>query len=136
MGYLSKKEFDYRMRKIKLDNISRERKAKLKAEKGKYKQKPKIETSKIMMIYLFVLFNVVIVYAMVAMLLLSDLTYLGVLISDIVAQVVTYGIYCLKAYYGKKQEEQMKFEKEKLYGSINNETDLDNEESDNEEAVG
>lgn len=131
MGYLSKKEFDYRMRKIKFDNISRERKAKLKAEKEKYKQKPKIETSKIMMIYLFVLFNVVIVYAMVAMLLLSDLTYLGVLISDIAAQVVTYGIYCLKAYYGKKQEEQMKFEKEKLYGM--NES---NESLDYEEAVG
>ena len=46
-----------------------------------------------------------------------DLSYLGVLITDIAAQAITYGIYCLKAYHGKKQEEQMKFEKEKLYGT-------------------
>lgn len=129
MGYLSQKEFESRMKRIKTDNLSRERKAKLKAEKSKYKLKSKMETSKVMMVYLFVLFNAVIVYAMIAMWKLCDLTYLGVLISDIAAQVATYGIYCLKAYHGKKQEEQMKFEKEKLYGANEIETNFNSEEA-------
>ena len=129
MGYLSQEEFDSKMKEIQIDNESRERKNKLKEEKKKYKKSTKIETSKAMMIYLFILFNIVIVYAMVSMWKFSDLSYLGVLISDIAAQVVTYGIYCLKAYYGKKQEEQIKFEKEKLYSVVVDDSNLNNSES-------
>ena len=117
MGYLSTKDFESKLKKIQAKNLSEERKAMLKAEKEKYKSKSKVETSKLFAIYLFVIFNIILVYALVAMWAFRDLSYLGVLITDIAAQAITYGIYCLKAYHGKKQEEQMKFEKEKLYGT-------------------
>ena len=114
LGYMSEKEFDSCMKQIQKDNQSKERKERLKAEKSKYKRKFKIETSKFFAFYLFIVFNVILIYAMTAMWKFGDLSYLGVLITDILAQIMLYGIYCLKAYKGKKQEEQLKFEKEKL----------------------
>ena len=51
---------------------------------------------------------------MVAMWVYADFSNLGILISDIAAQVIVYAIYCMKAYNAKKQEEQLKFEREKL----------------------
>ena len=75
-------------------------------------QKKKKETSKKLAIYLFMLMNTIIIYAMVAMWHFGDLSYLGVLISDIAAQVVVFAIYCAKAYFGKKAEEDMKFARE------------------------
>ena len=136
---MSEKEFESRMKKIQLANESKERKAKLKAEKEKYKQRKKAETSKLMAIYLFVIFNVILVYSLVAMWVFEDLTYLGVLITDIAAQVLLFGIYCLKAYKGKKQEELMKFEKEKLFGVFSNADDyvnVENLDMENDEVVG
>lgn len=50
MGYMSKKKFESRMRKIELNNKSKERKEKLKAEKNKYKRSNKIKTSNIVLI--------------------------------------------------------------------------------------
>lgn len=136
LGYMSKDEFESRMRKIKLNNITKERKAKLKAEKKKYRQKigrkSNNETSKLIAIYLFIVFNIILVYALVAMWVFRDLTYLGVLITDVAAQILLYGIYCLKAYKGKKQEELMKFEKEKLFGTTtdaNDDSDVEDEEA-------
>ena len=123
-GYISEDEYNERLNKIKEKNISNERKRKLKEEKEKHKLKIKIETNKLMAIYLFVLLNAIVIYAMKAMWTFSDLSYLGVLISDIAAQVIVYSIYCLKAYHSKKQEEQIKFEKEKLYE--NHEHDVNN----------
>lgn len=115
--YLSEREFQKEMAKIKKDNLQKERKQMLKAEKRKL-DKPHIETSKIIAIYLFVLLNAIVVYSMVAMWVFGDITYLGVLISDIAAQVLIYGIYCMKAYHAKKQSEQMKFDRDKLNGSL------------------
>lgn len=51
MGYMSDKEFNSRMRKIQLDNKSKERKEKLKAEKNKFKPSKKIKTSNIVLIF-------------------------------------------------------------------------------------
>ena len=79
------------------------------------KKKCKIETNKIIAIYLFVLLNSIIIFSMVAMWHFGDLSYLGVLITDIAAQVLVYAIYCMKAYYGKKQEETIRFERERLH---------------------
>lgn len=50
LGYMSKKEFESRMRKIELENKSKERKEKLKAEKNKFKRSKKIKTSNIVLI--------------------------------------------------------------------------------------
>ena len=56
------------------------------------------------------------IYAMAAMWVLHDLTYLGVLITDIAAQVLIYAIYCLKAYCAKKQSENVKLRRERYAG--------------------
>lgn len=106
------------MNRIKRDNVQKEKRRLLKAEKDKYRNHSQIETSKLIAIYLFALLNAIVVYSMVAMWHFCDFTYLGVLISDIAAQVLIYAIYCMKAYHAKKQSEQMKFNREKLRGDL------------------
>lgn len=53
----------------------------------------KIPTHKIITFYLFVLFNIILIYALVAMWHFADLTHLGVIIADIGAQILTFFIY-------------------------------------------
>ena len=53
----------------------------------------KLPTHKLITGYLFVLLNVILIYAMVAMWNFADLTHLGVIITDIVAQILTFFIY-------------------------------------------
>lgn len=118
MRYLSKKNYYQELEKIQRNNRQKELKQKLKAEKSKYKKRVHIETSKLIAIYLFILLNAIVIYAMISMWKFADLTYLGVLITDIAAQILIYGIYCMKAYKGKKSEEEMKFKREK-FGTLN-----------------
>ncbi len=73
-----------------------------------------IETSKLLAVYLFVLLNATEVYSMVVMAITQDLSSLPVLISDLAAQVLVYAIYCAKAFKGKQAEENLKFERDKL----------------------
>lgn len=118
MKYLSEKEYNRELEKIKKRNIQKEYRKSLSEERKKYAPKLKIETSKIIALYLFVLLNGIVIYAMVAMWTFVDFSYLGILISDIAAQVLIYAIYCLKAYKAKKSEEEMKFQREQYSGSI------------------
>ena len=98
MKYISEKEYNSRMKQIEQMNKVKERKQKLKEAKNKYRIKPKLPTtSKLMAAYLFAILNVVLIYAMVTMWHFQDLTYLGVLITDVAAQVLTYFIYSKKA---------------------------------------
>lgn len=98
MRYMSEKEYTSRMKQVEQMNRSKERKRKLKEAKSKFKTRVKLpSTSKLMAAYLFVILNVVLCYAMVAMWSFQDLTYLGVLITDVAAQVLTYFIYTKKA---------------------------------------
>ena len=110
---MSEAEYRARMSKARRENVQKQYRQAIRAERRKYSAK-RIETSKLLAVYLFVLFNVVLVFAMVAMWTMHDLTYLGVLISDIAAQVLIYAIYCLKAYCAKKQEENVKLRREKM----------------------
>lgn len=114
MKYLSSKSYQQEMERVKRHNQQVEMRNNLKHEKDKYKKKVHIETSKILAIYLFILLNAIVIYAMVAMWKFADLTYLGVLITDIAAQILIYGIYCLKAYKAKKSEEEIRLERDKL----------------------
>lgn len=115
---ITEKEYQQKMGKIKERNKEIEYNLLLQNERNKYKKKSKFETSKLIAIYLFSLLNAIIIYAMVAMWKFCDFTYLGVLISDIAAQVIIYAIYCMKAYKAKKSEENLKFEREKLSGTL------------------
>jgi len=128
--YLSKREFERQMNQIKKENEEKQKLLLLKAEKEKYKRTSQIETSKIIAIYLFGLLNVIIFYSLIAMWRFEDFSYLGVLISDIAAQVLIYAIYCMKAYHAKKQSEQMKFDREKLQGTLGNVLDAGSESAD------
>lgn len=111
---ITAREYQREMEKIKELNKQRLYKLSLEKERGKYKRKYKLETSKLIAFYLFALLNAIVIYAMVAMWKFADFTYLGVLISDIAAQVLIYAIYCLKAYKAKKSEEEMKLRNKKL----------------------
>lgn len=143
---LTEIEFQKEMKKAEKINEQRKRAIILEETKRKY-DKPKFETSKIIAIYLFVLLNAIVIYSMFAMWMFADFTYLGVLISDIAAQVIIYAIYCMKAYHAKKQSEQIKFDRERYMGTFDNILDagikqeqIDNElvgeETNNDEAVG
>lgn len=48
------------------------------------------------------------------MYILSDLSALNTLIGSVVAESVSFGIYCCKSYFETKEEERMKFEYSKL----------------------
>jgi len=87
-----------------------------------------IETSKLLAIYLFVLLNAIVVYSMVVMAITQDLSSLPVLISDLAAQVLVYAIYCAKAFKGKQAEENLKFERDKLGMSEDEDEPCDSDE--------
>ena len=98
MSFLSQREYDVILKEIQRDNASKERKRKLKEEKNKYKPKFKLpSTTKLMAFYLFAVLNIVLIYAMVVMYKFRDLSYLGVLITDIAAQVLVFFIHALKS---------------------------------------
>lgn len=98
MKRLTEREYQIELKKIKTENIFRERNDKLLEEKTKYKRNYKLQsTSKLIAVYLFAILNIVLIYAMVVMYQFRDLTYLGVLITDIAAQIITYFIYAKKA---------------------------------------
>lgn len=98
MKYISEREFNSKMRVIQRRNESIDRYNKLKDEKKKVSiniKKP--TTDKLIAIYLFIILNVILVYSMISMWNFADLSCLGVLITDIAGQVITYYIYSKKA---------------------------------------
>lgn len=98
MKYISEKEYSAMLKRIEIDNHQHELRQKLKVEKNKYSHKFKLpSTSKLIAAYLFIVLNIVLTFSMVAMWTFQDLTYLGVLVTDVAAQVLTYFIYTLKA---------------------------------------
>lgn len=118
MKKFTEKEYQEEIEKIKEENIQIKYNQNIKKERNKLKTKHKLETSKLIALYLFALLNAIVIYAMVAMWKFTDFTYLGVLISDIAAQVLIYAIYCLKAYKAKKSEEEMRLKREKMNGTL------------------
>lgn len=113
MKQITEKQYRQELEKAKKESQSRKYLNDIKVERDKYKKKFHIETSKLLAVYLFALLNAIVIYAMVSMWKFADLSYLGVLITDIAAQILIYAIYCLKAYKAKKSEEDLKFQREK-----------------------
>ena len=98
MKYISEREFNSKMRVIQRRNESIDRYNKLKDEKKKVSiniKKP--TTDKLIAIYLFIILNVILVYSMISMWNFADLSCLGVLITDIAGQLITYYINAKKA---------------------------------------
>ena len=109
-------KYKEKLKKIEAKNQRKLYAANLKAERNKYKRK--METSKVLASYLFALLNIIVFYSMFIMDKYADISSLGVLITDIAAQILVYAIYCLKAFKAKNAEETLKFEKEKYTGSL------------------
>ena len=98
MERLTEKQYQAALKRIQYENLYKERNRKLKEEKNKLKLKLKLpSTTKLMAAYLFIIMNVVLIYSLVIMYEFRDLTYLGVLITDIAGQVLVYWIYSLKS---------------------------------------
>lgn len=99
MHNMSEKRYQHRLKKIQKENEYFKKIQLLKAEKKKYKTSiiSKISTTKLVMLYLFLILNIVLTFAMVAMWHFADLSYLGVLITDIAAQIITFIIYAMKS---------------------------------------
>lgn len=98
MKRLSQAAYKAEVERIQRENVYRKRNQNLQELKDKYKQPAeRPSTSKLMAFYLFLIMNIILLYAMIAMWHFRDLTYLGVLITDVAAQVLTYFIYTKKA---------------------------------------
>ena len=118
-----KEDLKYRveLRRIEKKGEKILRKRELKEKLDSYKKpKKKVQMTKIITWYLFALLNIVLIYSMVVMYLFRDLNYLGVLITDVAAQVITFLIYTCKSFKETKEEALIELEREKMnnsYGS-------------------
>lgn len=92
----------------------RSKKNQLKKLKRENRKNLGITTTKLLSYYLFVICNIILIYAMVAMWHFADLTYLGVIITDIIGQIMIFGIYSLKSYKETHSEEAIRLERDKL----------------------
>ncbi len=95
MKYISDKEYESRMKKIKLENMSKERLKKLKQEEDKYKPKFKLpSTSKLVLLGVILLCVQIVLFCEYAMLKLCDASSMYVLVGIPVALVpVIWGYY-------------------------------------------
>lgn len=102
------------IRRMEEKNFIKQKKMEMKAIKREGRKKLGLTTTKLLCYYIFIMFNTVLVYALVAMWHFADLSYLSVIISDIMGQVVLFVIYSIRAYKDTKSEENIKLERDKL----------------------
>lgn len=101
MKYISEKEFNFRMKEIQKENLSKERARKLKEEKQKGKQKRKIpSTSKLILLGMILLCVQIVVFCEYAMMTLYDASSLYVLIG-----IPTALAPIIWGYYSKSKAE-------------------------------
>lgn len=112
--------------RVKLRKIERKgerilRKRELKAKRDSYKKpRKKIQTSKIYIALLFVSCTCTQIFSMMAMWHFGNLDSLGVLIGSTLTEGIGMLGYYLKSYHETKEQEKIKFEKEKFYNEFNN----------------
>lgn len=112
--------------RIKLQKIERKgeailRKRELKKKINSYKApRKKIQTSKIYFALLFFSCSCTQIFSMIAMWHFGNLDSLSVLIGSTLTEGVGMLGYYLKSYHETKEEEKIKFEKEKFYNEFNN----------------
>ena len=108
------RKYTKKIKKIEEKIFWQNKKSEIKQLKKNNRKKLGLTTTKLLSFYLFAIFNVVLLYALVAMWHFEDLSYLGVVISDIVGQILVFGIYCIRAYLDTKSEENIKLEQQKI----------------------
>lgn len=108
------RKYSKKIKKIEEKIFWQNKKSEIKQLKKNNRRKLGLTTTKLLSFYLFAIFNVVLLYALIAMWHFEDLSYLGVIISDIVGQILVFGIYCIRAYLDTKSEENIKLEQQKI----------------------
>ena len=108
------RKYSKKIKKIEEKIFWQNKKSEIKQLKKNNRKKLGLTTTKLLSFYLFAIFNVVLLYALIAMWHFEDLSYLGVVISDIVGQILVFGIYCIRAYLDTKSEENIKLEQQKI----------------------
>ena len=108
-----RRKYSKKIKKIEEKIFWQNKKSEIKQLKKNNRKKLGLTTTKLLSFYLFAIFNVVLLYALIAMWHFEDLSYLGVIISDIVGQILVFGIYCIRAYLDTKSEENIKLEQQK-----------------------
>ncbi len=78
------------------------------------KQRPSINTTKLLVVFLFANFTLVEIYSMVAMWHFGDLSALYTLIATVLAEPMTFAVYAAKAYKETKESERLRLERDKL----------------------
>ena len=124
---MTEERYNSEMAKIREENKDKAQRRSLREARRNWRERKPITTTKLIAAYLFIVLNAILIYACVAMWHFADLTYLGVLITDIAAQVVVYLLYIVKST------------KENTSGGITFERamwEMKNENEDDEEAVG
>lgn len=120
------RKFDEEKHKKRMEEIHRE-KERWEKERELYDSKREVHelkrsmlpikmptTTKLIVAFLFANFTVVEVFSMIAMWHFENLDALYVLITTILAEPISFAVYAAKAYAGKKQEEQVKLERDKM----------------------
>lgn len=108
------RKYSKKIKKIEEKIFWQNKKSEIKQLKKNNRKKLGLTTTKLLSFYLFAIFNVVLLYALIAMWHFEDLSYLGVIISDIIGQILVFGIYCIRAYLDTKSEENIKLEQQKI----------------------
>ena len=108
------KKYSKKIKKIEEKIFWQNKKSEIKQLKKNNRKKLGLTTTKLLSFYLFAIFNIVLLYALIAMWHFEDLSYLGVIISDIIGQILVFGIYCIRAYLDTKSEENIKLEQQKI----------------------
>lgn len=93
---MTEEKFKKKLNRIEQKNASDEMRETLKnARHSKKLVFP--STTKLIMIYLFIILNAVLVYCLIAMWHFGNLTHLGTLITDVISQVIVFLVYCVKS---------------------------------------
>ena len=103
MSYMTQEDYESKLRKIKIDNKSRERKYKLREEKRKYKSKFGFKlpsTSKLVLMVVFLICIEILIFSQYAMIKTGDISAMYTLIGVPVALVPV----CLGYYWKSKHE--------------------------------
>ena len=87
--------------------------------------KKKVTTTKKLIAYILINCTVVELYSMFVMFYLRDLTALYTLIGAVVTESISFAIYCAKAFKETKEEETLKFERDKFKLENNVKEDID-----------
>lgn len=101
MGYLSEKEYATRLKRVQMDNESKERKRKLREEKNKFRPKIKLpSTSKLVLLVVILLCLEIVFFCQYVMIEFGDISALYTLIGIPVTLVPT-----IWGYYSKSKAE-------------------------------